>query len=222
MFVALGRVFVPAWQGQGKQRQFGMISAGPYHLVRVGVLGQVGRFPASDGVRYPRGTRVVCRTARGLEMGEVLSNEPPVGPDSATPNWLQGKDGSAVMPDGSLVRALTAEDELLQSRLKKNRNAAYDACANLLTEHRVSAVLVDVEHLFDGSTLYFYFLGDVPNDIQPLVDQLGEAYEAKVQFRDFATAVEEGCGPDCGTDDAAGCGTGGCSTCSIASACKSD
>lgn len=200
-----------------------MISAGSYHLVRVGVLGQVGRFPAPDGIRYPRGTRVVCRTARGLELGEVLSNAPPVDSSVDVPAWVRGAGGTtgpARPADGSLVRALTAEDELLQSRLKKNRDAAYQACAKMLSEHGVSAALVDVEHLFDGSTLYFYFLGTVPDDIQPLVDELAEAYEAKVQFRDFAAAVEEGCGPDCGTEDAAGCGSGGCSTCSIASACK--
>lgn len=203
-----------------------MISTGTYHLVRVGALGQVGRFPSTDGIRYPRGTRVVCRTVRGLELGEVLSNAPPEGSGVSSPSWAEGLSspaaGSAVtrLADGSLVRALTAEDELLQSRLKKNRNAAYEACSRLLAEHGVRAVLVDVEHLFDGSTLYFYFLGQVPEDVQPLIDELAEAYEAKVQFRDFASAVEAGCGPDCGTDDAAGCGSGGCSTCSIANACK--
>ena len=204
-----------------------MISAGSYHLVRVGVLGHVGRFSATDGIRYPRGTRVVCRTARGLEMGEVLSNTPPTGSDLATPDWANGLGDIELGarlggPDGSLVRALTSEDELIQSRLRKNRDSAYEACSRLLSEHNVSAVLVDVEHLFDGSTLYFYFLGQIPADFQPLVDALAEVYEAKVQLRDFAAAVEAGCGPDCGTEDAAGCGSGGCSTCSIASACKAD
>ena len=212
-----------------------MISAGSYHLVRVGALGHVGRFPAPDGIRYPRGTRVVCRTARGLELGEVLSNAPPAESDLSVPKWADGlskaaESGSPVAEtgspvaasDGSLVRALTSEDELVQSRLKKNRNSAYEACSRLLKDHNVGAVLVDVEHLFDGSTLYFYFLGDIPADFQPLVDELAEVYEAKVQLRDFAAAVEAGCGPDCGTEDAAGCGSGGCSTCSIASACKAD
>ena len=44
-----------------------------YHLVRVGAMGQVGRFAAVDAVRYPRHSRVVVRTRRGLEVGEVLT-----------------------------------------------------------------------------------------------------------------------------------------------------
>ena len=35
-------------------------------------MGQVGRFAAVDAVRYPRRSRVIVRTRRGLEMGEVL------------------------------------------------------------------------------------------------------------------------------------------------------
>ena len=36
-----------------------------YHLVRYGLLGQVGRFAAVDAVRYPRRPRVVVRTRAG-------------------------------------------------------------------------------------------------------------------------------------------------------------
>ena len=43
-----------------------------YHLVRVGAMGQVGRFAAVDAVRYPRRSRVIVRTRRGLEIGDVL------------------------------------------------------------------------------------------------------------------------------------------------------
>ena len=43
------------------------------HLVRVGNLGHVGRFASAEALRYPRRARVVVRTRRGLEVGEVLS-----------------------------------------------------------------------------------------------------------------------------------------------------
>jgi hypothetical protein len=45
-----------------------------FHLVRYGLLGHVGRFAAVDAMRYPRRTRVVLRSLRGLEVGEVLSS----------------------------------------------------------------------------------------------------------------------------------------------------
>lgn len=175
------------------------------HLVRISVLGQVGRFVSVDPVMYPRGTRVVCRTRRGLEVGEVLSHT-----NGAT------ERGAA---DGSVVRALTSQDDLLLLRLNKNRNEAFEKCQRLLSENRVSAALMDVEQLFDGKSIYFYFVGEVPTDVGELVDELAATYEAEVRIGDFAKAVEEGCGPNCGTDDAEGCGDS-CSTCAVVNACK--
>ena len=50
------------------------MSAFPQFLVRVGAMGSVGRFTAVDPVLFERHIRVVCRTVRGLEMGEVLAH----------------------------------------------------------------------------------------------------------------------------------------------------
>jgi len=179
----------------------------PQILVRIGALGQVGRFTAIDGTRYPRDARVVCRTRRGLEVGEVLSEvESPVTFDS----------------DGAVLRRVTLEDDLLLARLEKNRDEAYAACTSLLAGRGISAVLMDVEHLFDGRSLYFYFLGEVTPDIEALTSELATTYDAAVQFQKFAETLTHGCGPGCGTEEAAGngCGSGGCSTCAVAGACK--
>lgn len=176
-----------------------------YHLVRVGSLGQVGRFAAVDAARYPRGARVIVRTERGLEAGEVLA--PPVGDQN-------------VPADGALLRGMTVEDQLLEARLNKNRHAAYLACQRRIDELGLSATLMEVEHLFDGQTLVFYFLGDQPPELQTVTSELAEIYDAQVQFRAFADTLAHGCGPGCGTEEAAGQGCSSCSTgCAIAGAC---
>lgn len=176
------------------------------HLVRVGALGHVGRFSAADGTIYPRATRVVVRTARGVEVGEVLA--PPASSDAQADS------------DGPLIRALTVEDELLLARTAKNRDAAYEACQSRLEELELPVSLMDVEHLLDGQTLVFYFLGPPTPELEPLVAELTELYDAKVQFRSFVAAATAGCGPGCGTESATGCGS--CSTgCAIAGACSS-
>jgi PSP1 C-terminal conserved region len=178
-----------------------------YHLVRVGAMGQVGRFAAVDAVRYPRRSRVVVRTRRGLELGEVLS--PP-----------EDSDDGRTFSDGDLLRGVTVQDELLQARLERNRQEAYAACAAMLADSQTSAVLVDVEHLFDGQGLFFYFLGDVTPDLEAYTGRLAETYEAKVQFRKFTETLIEGCGPGCGTEEAKGQGgCDSCSSCAVASAC---
>jgi hypothetical protein len=84
----------------------------------------------------------------------------------------------------------------------------------------MSAVLVDVEHLFDGQGLFFYFLGEVPPEIESFTAHLAEAYETKVQFRRFTETLIEGCGPGCGTEEAKGQGgCDSCTSCAVASAC---
>jgi cell fate regulator YaaT (PSP1 superfamily) len=180
-----------------------------YHLVRVGAMGQVGRFAAVDAVRYPRHARVIVRTRRGLELGDVLS--PP-----------DDRDDGRAFADGELLRGITVQDELLQARLEKHRQEAYEACANLLRAHHLPAVLVDVEHLFDGQGLFFYFLGEVTPELEAHTQELAEMYEAKVQFRKFTETLIEGCGPGCGTDEAKGQGgCEACTSCAVAGACGS-
>jgi cell fate regulator YaaT (PSP1 superfamily) len=171
------------------------------HFVRIGLLGSVGRFAAADRQRLARGTRVICRTLRGLEVGEVLASS-----DAA--------DERAA--DGTLLRRVTIEDDLLISRLEKNRDEAFQACAARLTQLASPAVLVDVEHLFDGQSLYFYFLGETTPELDSLTAELAEVYEAKAQLQKFADTLTAGCGPHCGTEEGGGCGTGGCGTCAVA------
>src|SRR5436190_1883912 len=132
------------------------------YWVRVGVLGSVGRFAAVDGQRFSRTARVICRTGRGLEVGQVLSV-------ADVPTHVPG--------DGTLLRRVTVEDDLLLARLEKNRDEAYRACASRLAGEGLDAVLLDVEHLFDGQSLYFYFLGDGDSRLDALTTELASIYE---------------------------------------------
>ena len=166
-------------------------------------MGQIGRFRAADQQQYPRGLEVVCRTERGLEVGKILSEAEADRGDQA---------------DGALLRGVSDDDQMMILRLQKNRQSAIAACNRLLNERRLSAVLLDVEHLFDGQSLYFYFLGDVDPAVESLTAELAETYESKVRFRKFTESLLNGCGPNCGTQD---CSTGGCASCAIAGGCKS-
>jgi len=170
------------------------------HLVRYSLAGTPGNFAAVDHRRYQRGDEVVCRTARGLEVGEVVC---------ALDDW----DETDL--DGQLLRQMGREDQAIAERLSRYRDRAFVACEALLQERNLRATLVDVEHLFDGQSIWFYFLGEVSPEVEALTDELAEVYESKVKFRKFAERLANGCGPDCGTADASGSGCGSCSGCSL-------
>lgn len=154
---------------------------------------------------------MICRTNRGLEFGEVL-------------NSVAGDESEKL---GTVLRRATPEDHLLWARIQKNRLAASSECEQLLTNHAdqyPGVALMDVELLFDGQSLFFYFLGEISQEAAPklelLTSDLAKAYEARVKLRSFADALITGCGPDCGTSEACG-SKGGCSGCALVDSCSS-
>ncbi len=177
------------------------------HLVQFGVPGWIGRFRAIDHRARRRGCRVVCRTPRGLETGTVLK---------VLAEDLINGDNECF---GELLRRLTPDDRMISERIDRFRDRAFTACAEMLRQRGSEAVLVDVEQLFDGQSLYFYFLGEVSEELSALTDDLAETWEAKVRFRKFTERLIEGCGPDCGTGTS-GCGTSGCGSCSLRGGCS--
>jgi hypothetical protein len=188
-------------------------------------MGQIGRFAAVDAIGYRRHHRVIVRTRRGLETGEILVPPETVTTGVPTTGILAtGALNLGVEPDrvdGQILRGMTPQDQLLEARLGTRRQAAYTACVELLEQRKLTDLLIDVEHLFDGQGLYFYFLGEVTPELDKITSQLAETYEAKVQFRKFTETLLAGCGPNCGTEAAAG--QGGCESCShceVALACK--
>lgn len=173
-----------------------------HYLVRIGAFGAVVRCSPIDDTDYHRGMRVVCRTDRGVELGQVVAGAP-----------------ATQMSEAEILRLTTPEDELLDARLRKYKAQAVQRCQAALATDTSETVLLEVDQLLDGRTLVFYFLGAITPDVQALTDRLAEEYERKVRTRHFAKLLAEGCGPGCGTKKAGGCG--GCAVCVVASACGS-
>lgn len=186
-----------------------------YH-VRVGSMGELWHCAAADGGDYARGQRVVCRTPRGLELGTITAPGP-----RADAIGVEGADSESVRRcDGSILRRTTTEDELLEARLLRYKRRAVENCRREIEQRGLDATLMDVDHLFDGRTLIFYFLGDVTDELQSLADSLSSLYEQAVRSKHFAKLLAEGCGPGCGSEAKGGCGSGGgCAVCVVAAAC---
>ena len=179
---------------------------GTLHLVKTGLMGVLGTFEAHDFQIFPRDQRVVCRTRRGLEWGVIVCD---LDSDSMTDSV-----------DGDLLRPTTPDDEMILERLERFRDRAFEACRQLLAERQLSATLVDVEHLFDGESVFFYFLGDIDHGVEAITAELAQAYDRKVKFKKFAEMLSQGCGPECGTKDN-GCSSSGCGSCAISGGCGS-
>lgn len=184
-------------------------------FLRVGLLGQVGRFSLGEVGGLRRGDRVVCRTRRGIEVGVALGATQESNCGSS--NNSEGDDDR----DGRVLRRTTPEDELLWGHLRQLGEEAFQSCEAWLREQPVTATLLEVEPLLDGRTLYFHFLSNVDDQVQQQLDSLVAIYENRVRESKFAKLLEHGCGLGCGTAQAKnGCGSrGGCAVCKVAAAC---
>ncbi|HBJ34265.1 MAG TPA: hypothetical protein DDZ51_05770 [Planctomycetaceae bacterium] len=159
------------------------------YFVRIGAWGDVARCRATGGEAYRRGIRVICRTPRGLEIGQVTAE-------------CDSSDAEKAAEIGesfaTILRATTAQDELLISRLEKHRCDAILECRKCLAEAGSTAVLLEVDQVFDAGTLVFYFLDPPDENDTQLVERLAASYESRVRSGHFAKLLAQGCGPGCG------------------------
>ena len=177
------------------------------YLVRVGTQREV--IPVQAGaISLSRGEHIICRTPRGIEMGEVFA--------ATHPDYIETATAS------KYIRKSRPDDELLWRQLTSLSVKASTACQAFLYGQAIPDVLLEVEPLFDGRTLYFHFLGTPSYETEQHVQELSDIYQKSVASSRFASLLEHGCGPGCGTKEKSGCGTGGgCAVCAIAVGCTS-
>ena len=173
------------------------------YLVRYGAMGWVGRFGSVERIACSHGDRVVVQTSRGVEIGEILA-PPADGSDDQD-------DAGNYQPAGEVLRGLTAEDEQQHDQSQRNGlSGVFEQCQKLLSDRDVAVDVIDCERLFDDETIVLYFLGEESTEMQPITEELGKLWQAKVLFNPVIEPVVEpgGCGSGgCGNG---GCGSGGC------------
>src|SRR5262249_4776080 len=118
-------------------------------IVRHGAMRFLGAYDTEEGATFTRGNRVIVRSERGLEVGEVLC--------AASPRALEF---IAEATKGRIVRAMTAEDIATAQRLKDQEREELRTCVQFVEQRKLQMELVDVEHLFGGERIVFYFLAE--------------------------------------------------------------
>ena len=149
------------------------------YLVRHGAMRFLGEFTTAIGVRTSRADTVVIRTERGLEIGEVLC--------PATPQVV------AAIPEptgGDLLRVATAEDRAKLATLRDIEKKEFAAAEKLIGHHHLAMQLVDVEHLFGGERIVFYFLAEQRVDFRELVRSMAREFHTRIELRQIGVRDE--------------------------------
>jgi cell fate regulator YaaT (PSP1 superfamily) len=149
------------------------------YIVRHGAMRLLGEFGAPAEIAFGRGARVIARTDRGQELGEILC--------PATPQAI------AHLPEpshGDILRGMTAEDFRQEQRIKDNSRQQFETAGRLVAEHRLAMQLVDVEPLFGGERIIFYFLADKRVDFRELVRSMAREFQTRIELRQIGVRDE--------------------------------
>ncbi|MCS6865203.1 MAG: regulatory iron-sulfur-containing complex subunit RicT [Gemmataceae bacterium] len=151
----------------------------PAYIVRHGSMRFLGEFTASPELSIRRGDAVIIRTERGQEWGEVLC--------PATPAAV------AAIPEptrGEILRTATAADRDKLARLREKQKDQFAKGEELIRYHQLPMQLVDVECLFGGERLIFYFLAEGRVDFRELVKSMAREFHTRIELRQIGVRDE--------------------------------
>jgi cell fate regulator YaaT (PSP1 superfamily) len=149
------------------------------YVVRYGAMRFLGVFSPAAGREFRRADRVIARTDRGLEVGEVLCE--------ATPEAVgQIADPGA----GQILREMTAEDRHELIRLQQQARGQFDVCRQHVERLALKMQLVDVEHLFGGERIVIYYLAESRVDFRELVRVLAGEFQTRIEMRQIGVRDE--------------------------------
>ncbi len=151
----------------------------PKHVVRYGVMRLLGVLASRGGTTYARGDRVVARTSRGIEAGEVLCE--------ATDDALDHLDDP---PAGQILRAMSSDDANEVVRMQAHEGDEFETCKRFVSELNLNMELVDIEHVFGGERIVVYYLAESRVDFRELVRKLASEFQTRIEMRQIGVRDE--------------------------------
>jgi len=149
------------------------------YIVRYGVMRFLGSFSAPGRYEYARGTRVIARTDRGLEIGEVLGES-----SEYALSCLKGPT------EGQIIRQATSNDTNELKRMDQQAREEFKVCRQYVEKLELPMQLVDIEHIFGGERIVIYYLAESRVDFRELVRQLAGEFQTRIEMRQIGVRDE--------------------------------
>ena len=182
-----------------------------YMLVRYGRMDMLGWFEHNEA-HIPRlPSRVVIKTDRGLELGNLVGQLCPyrsgqfkLSQEQVKKYFEDSEIDYSWGPSGKFVRYATAEDISEERHLERIAREEMEYCRQFVKELNLPMKIIDAEHVFGGERIIFYFMSDGRVDFRELVKKLGHEYQTRIEMRQIGSRDEakiladyETCGQEC-------------------------
>jgi cell fate regulator YaaT (PSP1 superfamily) len=179
-------------------------------LVRYGKMSILGWFTHEEKTMPKANSKVMIKTERGLEIGEVVGRfSYKAGVFKKTEEGVvdyyeQGPAESPVTVGGRFVRYATEQDLSEEHHINIGAKEELSRCKQIIKELNLPMKLVDIEHIFGGERVIFYFTAETRIDFRELVKRLAKEFQTRIEMRQVGSrdaakiaADIEVCGQPC-------------------------
>ena len=149
------------------------------YVIRYGTMRTIGIFATRGGDKFVRGHKVIARTNRGLEVGEVLC-------EATDEVVAQIHDPQ----HGQILRDMTPEDANEWHHLQQSERAEFQRCHEHVVRLNLPMQLVDLERVFGGERIVVYYLSELRVDFRELVKDLATEFQTRIEMRQIGVRDE--------------------------------
>ena len=181
-----------------------------YVIVRHGLMRQIGQFRHDLSRVPPAGSKLVVRTERGVEIGEVVIGVASEGCQRCISTERLTQYVKANGPEypfrkgGAVLRVANSQDIIDARHLEQSARDEAKLCRQMIRSSKLPMRLVTVEHLLGGERIIFYFTAETRVDFRDLVRTLASEFRTRIEMRQVGARDEariigdfERCGRQC-------------------------
>lgn len=150
------------------------------YIVRYGSMRSIGEFSARPDDEFPRDSEVLVRSDRGIEWGQVLCTA-----SEKTRSYLNSKKSA-----GRILRVADGQDLKSRDELEDKERREFAVCGEMVEKRKLQMQLVDVEHIFGGERIIFYYLAENRVDFRELVKDLAREFSTRIEMRQIGVRDE--------------------------------
>lgn len=181
-------------------------------VVRFGYLRMVGEFPHTGTEKPGCGSKLVVKTNRGTEIGEMLTS---TCQNSGCSKSVTRKEMLSYIENsggrqypffelGRVLRIATGDDLIEQRRLEDGKSKIVNVTKKMVAEYGLEMTVIEAEPIFGNERIVIYFGAEDRVDFRDLVQDLSKEFGTKVELRQIGardeariTADYERCGQYC-------------------------
>jgi cell fate regulator YaaT (PSP1 superfamily) len=182
-----------------------------YMLVSYGRMNTLGWFEHQETNIPKMPSRVVVKTSRGLELGQIVGQFCPyrggqfkLSQDQTKKYFEDSEIDISIEDAGKFIRYATADDISEERHLRKIAEEELESCRQFAKELNLPMKIVDAEHIFGGERLILYFVSDSRVDFRELVKKIARERQTRIEMRQIGSRDEakllgdiESCGQEC-------------------------